>query len=141
MPRGGRRNGKPGQAYGNRSDLNAPKPPATQFTGQPYGAATQQAAAQQAMPVAGTAVPLPQPGAPGQPPALTGPAPGSLGDLHRPTDRPNEPVTAGLASGPGPGPEALGLGNHAPMPMDPVTQQIYALYRKYPIQEIADLLS
>jgi hypothetical protein len=33
--------------------------------------------------------------------------PGSLGSLERPTERPDEPVTAGAAGGPGPGPEAL----------------------------------
>lgn len=29
--------------------------------------------------------------------------------MNAPTQRPNEPVTAGAASGPGPGPEALGI--------------------------------
>lgn len=30
--------------------------------------------------------------------------PGAAGGFHRPTARPTEPVTAGLPSGPGPGP-------------------------------------
>lgn len=33
--------------------------------------------------------------------------PGHYGPLTRPTERPMEPVTAGIASGPGPGPEVL----------------------------------
>jgi hypothetical protein len=32
-----------------------------------------------------------------------------MGDLLGPDDRPDEPVTAGAATGPGPGPEALGF--------------------------------
>jgi hypothetical protein len=32
---------------------------------------------------------------------------GAAGLLTRPTGRPNEPITAGLSSGPGPGPEAM----------------------------------
>lgn len=31
------------------------------------------------------------------------------GSLTHPTNRPNEPITAGLSRGPGPGPEALGV--------------------------------
>jgi hypothetical protein len=39
--------------------------------------------------------------------AATAQAPPSGPGLSGPTQRPNEPVTAGLPSGPGPGPEAL----------------------------------
>lgn len=95
MPRGGKRSGKPGGLYPNRSDLRGPGTPdipKQEFQGQPYGAATQQAQAQQVAPVA--APPMP--------------APGSLGAFNRPTERPDEPITAGLPSGPGPGPEVLG---------------------------------
>ena len=51
-------------------------------------------------------------------PSLTGtsPSPISMADMlpqvtpiNAPTERPDEPVTAGVASGPGPGPEALML--------------------------------
>lgn len=148
MARGGKRQGQPGQAYGNRTDLNPPKPAATAFTGQPYGQGVQQAQAQQALPVGGTPVPPPQPGGAGpmpqstpvgQMPQPTGPAPGSAGDFTRPTERPGEPVTHGLPTGPGGGPEVLGPTAQAPM--DPVTARIYALYKRFPLQEIADLLS
>jgi len=43
-------------------------------------------------------------GSPVQPANLTGVVP-----LSQPSQNPNEPVTAGAASGPGPGPAALGL--------------------------------
>lgn len=36
------------------------------------------------------------------------------GILKGDTTRPNEPITAGLSRGPGPGPEALGLTNGSP---------------------------
>lgn len=134
MPRGGKRQGTAGKAYGNRTDLNAPKPPATQFTGQPYGARLQQEQAQQAVPTGPTQVPPPAPMAPGPP----SPAPGEAGALTRPTERPGEPVTHGLPTGPGAGPEALGPGFNAG---DPITMRIRALYSQYPLQEIADLLS
>jgi hypothetical protein len=126
MPRkgpGGVRQGTPGTPYPNRSDLRAPGNETVK--GQPYGQRAQQQAAQQAIPltppptaVAPSAGPAPPtPGALGAPPQPTGGvpaggppagmAPGELKWLH-PSDRPNEPVTAGLPSGPGPGPEALG---------------------------------
>lgn len=53
-----------------------------------------------------------QPGPSGPPPGPSaGPpvAPGSLGAFDGPTQRPNEPVTAGADAGPGPGSEILGL--------------------------------
>lgn len=93
---GGPRSGTPGTAYANRSDLNRP------YVGGTYGTATAQQSAMRQMPVAppGTAAP----GAGPQPP----PPPGAGGPFDRPTERPGEPVTAGLPMGPGPGPEALG---------------------------------
>ncbi len=107
MARGGRRKGEPGKPYPNRSDLRGPGTPdiPKNFTGQPYGAAQQQQQAQAAAPAG------PPQGAPG-PAAALGPPPvpaGSLGAFNRASERPGEPITAGLPSGPGPGPEALGL--------------------------------
>lgn len=92
-------------------------------TGQPYGAATEQRTALQAVPAAGPTLaatpPVTAPEPPQGPPQVdpqaalaaasgynpTGPT------LSDPTQNPNEPVTAGLASGPGPGPEALNMPN------------------------------
>lgn len=101
----------------------APAPePITTVPGQGYGQAAAEKTAQRAIPVQGTPVAstpqAPQGGggaaasaslAPPQAPPVT---PGSLVGLDAPTQRPNEPVTAGLPSGPGPGPEALtGVGS------------------------------
>ena len=114
MPRarqGGPRVGTVGQSYPNRSDLAEARPlPIARIPGQTYGAETAQAALQRVTPMGGTPVAT-APGSSGPgaapAPAPTGPAPGSLPFLH-PTNRPSEPVTAGLPRGPGPGPEALG---------------------------------
>jgi len=133
MPRGGRRRGTPGKAYGNRTDLtNPPNPGQARFKGQPYGAASEQEQAQAVVP------PQPPPGPPGAPPAAGPPPipPGGLGAFNRPTDRPGEPLTSGLPMGPGAGPEALGLTSRN----DPVSMQLRALYQQFPIPELADLL-
>lgn len=120
--RGGARAGKIGKSYTNRSDLAAKtKLPVTVGPSQYYGQATASAAAQKTVPEGNPAVaPAAQPGAaptgwqPGMPP------PAALGQhginpLSAPTQRPNEPLTTGLPSGPGAGPEALQ--QFAPDPM------------------------
>jgi hypothetical protein len=120
-PRGGRRAGAVGKAYPNRADLNGPQP-IQAATGQPYGQAGAQRAAQAAVPVGTPGLPNPpQQGGPmnapqaqvqgpvqGLPPGM--PPPGSLGDLLGPSTDPNEHVMNGSARGPGVGPEAFGFG-------------------------------
>lgn len=112
MPRtgkGGSRSGAPGKSYTNRTDLNTNKAlPTTTVPNQPYGVAQQQQAAQAAIPMAGgppiaaaTSAPSSQPA---PPPSIM---PGDLTSLGAPSARPGEPVTAGMPTGPGPGPEAL----------------------------------
>ena len=114
--KGGNVQGKVGAQYANRTDL-ARQEPVTTAPGQEYGQRSQQHAAQRAVPLApppqsspltGGAPSAPTPQAPPQ--MSSGPAPaggpGLVPFLH-PTNRPNEPVTAGLATGPGPGPEVL----------------------------------
>ena len=94
-------------AYSRRTDGGAAQV-LSAAPDQPYGAVKQQLNAQRVQPMAGTD-PLPPPPdvpdqAPQQPsqlPAYTG------GPFGGPTARPDEPVTAGAASGPGPGPEVL----------------------------------
>ena len=113
MPRGGKRSGAPGKAYSNRSDLNGPQPIGNFAKSGPYGTGVSLTDAQKALPVAGA--PMPQQGAPqvlqpGGPPAdqgPPGPLPGSFGAFNRPTERPYEPITHGLPTGPGGGPEVL----------------------------------
>lgn len=86
MPRGGRRRGTPGKGYTNRTDLGM------QYQSQDQaGTATPAAGGVQAPP------------APQGPPIFADDIP----NLMDPTARPDEPISAGLAFGPGPGPEAL----------------------------------
>lgn len=128
MARGGSRQGKPGAAYANRKDLQAPKAP----TGMPYGAHKAEIDAQRAVPLA-AAPSLP---APGNPPAGAGGG-AALGDFTRPTDRPTEPITAGLPMGAGPGPEALStVGPQA----DAIGGQLRALYAANPNNDILRLI-
>ncbi len=111
MARGGRRAGNRGGRYTNRTDL-ASALPLNAPTGLPYGDRAKLIQAQRAVPMA------PAPSAPSATPAPASspvggagaptPVPGGAGPFLRPTERPNEPVTAGMAPGPGPGPEALG---------------------------------
>ena len=121
MPRGrgGPRTGAIGTAYGNRTDLNAHLP-IEAAPNQTYGEATDQRNAQRVVPMATAPTPVPPVAAPttvsGQlpdnAPAFT--KPGSLPYLQ-PTERPDEPTTAGSALGPGPGPEVLSAGPQRPV--------------------------
>jgi hypothetical protein len=135
MPRGGRRTGVPGAKYPNRRDLSTQA--VRTVTGQTYGQAGAQQAAQQTIPLPQQAPPPTAAPQPAQPPDLSNLTlqPGALGPLHTPTQRPNEPLTAGLSTGPGPGPAALGL----PAP-DPVVNTLRGIYARYPNPEIAALL-
>lgn len=72
-----------------------------------YGEAATYRDLQKQAPLAQTPpAPRPSPASPGSAPA--GGALPKVTPLHAPTERPDEPVTAGAASGDGPGPEALG---------------------------------
>ena len=104
MPRGrgGARQGTPGTAYSNRTDLNMP---ISTVPNQEYGKAAAQQRAQQTVPMAQApnVAPTAQPAAQ---PAQSTVAPGSL-PYTGPTERPNEPITAGIDVGPGPGSEIM----------------------------------
>src|SRR5271169_4893549 len=117
MARGGRRAGAAGSAYLGRTDLQRPQAP----TGLPYGDRAKLVASQQALPMGAPAPAGPTPAA-GQATPPPGPAPGSLPFLG-PTERPNEPVTAGLPLGPGAGPESLSMNQRT----DPLVQAVAAL--------------
>lgn len=82
MPRGGKRQGTPGKGYSNRTDM-----------GMSYDMANSQTAA-----TGGMTAP--------QPPMLDK-YPEDTPGLLDPTARPGEPVTSGLPSGAGPGPEVM----------------------------------
>ena len=112
--RGGKRQGTPGQAYGQRTDLHGPLP-VVATPGQQYGAAKAQIDSQRAVPMA--ANPLQSSSQQGSLPlsAPAGPLPGQLGDLTGPTDRPNEHLMTGVDAGAGAGSEII----QPSLPADP----------------------
>ena len=71
-------------------------------TGQTYGEAGKQMAAQRAVPMGGAPTDV-------APTATPRPVPGTLGSLTRPTERPMEPITAGAPFGAGPSPVGAGI--------------------------------
>jgi hypothetical protein len=118
--------------YPNRSDLRNPtkKMAAKAAPGQTYGEAGKQVAAQRAVPMAAPPTDV----APAQP-RMT---PGSMGPLSRPTERPNEPLTAGAPFGPG---RTQQLGGYiGTRNSDPILDELRALYATYPSDELADML-
>jgi hypothetical protein len=118
--------------YPNRSDLRNPATKKVAFTGQTYGQATQQAASQQAM-------------SPGSAPTdvqaqqVARPVPGAQ-SLTRPTERPNEPITAGADFGAGPNAMQAGIMPRI-VPVDDVMEQLRVLYRMFPNDGLADMIS
>lgn len=56
--------------------------------------------------------------------------------LDAPTERPNEPLTAGLPVGPGPGPEVIGLDVD-----DDLVATLRAIHAKWPSPDILDLIA
>lgn len=112
MPRGGRRSGTPGTAYGNRTDLNQPVPIRT-GPSQQYGQNADLIRQQQAVPMAPQ--PTAAPADPNAPPPLYTP-PGGIVPLDAPTQRPDEHVMTGASVGAGAGPEVL----PSQQPNDPV---------------------
>jgi len=114
-------------AYANRTDLNA-----SQGT---YGDIKKAKDAQRAVPMGkaptdmGKSAPAPQYS-----------IPGTLGAFNRPTERPNEPITAGANFGAGPNAMAAGI----PIMMNAQMQakeELRAIYSMYPNEDLADLLN
>lgn len=119
MPRGKAKAAPAPVPHYNTGDPQRVQVPA----GQPYGQRQQMEQSQAAVPLAGGTPTAPPPGA-GPPAGAPTPAPAPPTDqsmldaatqydfqpnpLVAPTNRPGEPVTAGLATGPGPGPDAMG---------------------------------
>jgi hypothetical protein len=103
-------------------------------TGQTYGEAGKQMAAQRAVPMG-----APPTETPAQAQARR-PMPGSLGDLTRPTDRPNEPITAGADFGAGPSSLQAGI-MPAPSASNDVLEQLLYLNRLYPNPDVENLIS
>lgn len=127
--RGGRRQGQPGQAYGNRKDLN--QAPRATSGGREYG---EKGAAEQRQ----QAAPLPRQAAPPTPTqAASALAPRGPLPLTAPSTMPGQPVTAGLPIGAGAGPDILGASMGS---QQPVTEQLLALYRQYPTPDLARIV-
>ncbi len=123
------------EAYPNRSDLrNKAKVAKAAATGQAYGKASEQMRAQSVMPVA---APPTETGAATQPVEYA--RPGTLGAFARPTERPNEPITAGASFGPGATP--LQAGTLPRLSTEtPVMEQLRAMYIAFPNDDLADLI-
>lgn len=126
MPRGGRRAGAPGKSYGQRTDLLTNRQPMPGSMAAP--------------------VPQPQPG-PAQPaqPTMSGaPAAGPSTLPQLPLRQPgtlgpaqvNEPLTHGLPTGPGAGPEVLNLPSVSQDPLD----RLRAIYLQYPTEALRQLI-
>ena len=103
-------------------------------TGQTYGKATEQRNAQRVVPMA-----APPTETAGQPQPQR-PVPGSLGDLTRPTERPDEPITAGADFGAGPSSLQAGI-MPAPSASNDVLEQLLYLNRLYPNPDVENLIS
>jgi hypothetical protein len=97
-------------------------------TGQTYGEAGKQMAAQRAVPM-GTP--------PTEAPQIQRPVPGTLGALTRPSERPMEPITAGAPFGMGPSPVGAGI----PQPAgDNALEELRMIYQMFPNDDLADLI-
>lgn len=130
VARGGRRQGRAGAQYPNRNDLQlGQRLPVAAPSGGAYGDRTRLEEAQRAVPL------RPAPSTPsGAVPGGAGgplPPPAPPLPLDAPTVAPTEPVTAGSAYGPGPGPEALGPG----MSGDLRAEDVEAMRRYLPMFE------
>lgn len=120
------------EKYPNRTDLRNPAQKVAKMaaTGQAYGEAGKQLAAQSAVPMGGS----PMEAAP--PPAM----PGQAGGLDRMTERPNEPLTAGMPFGAGPGPEALAAPSGAAGSKEDLIMQLRLATARFPNPNLIQLL-
>lgn len=112
--------------YPNRTDLQNPaaKIAARAATGQTYGEAGQQMAAQKAVPMGQSPTDMVSSPAPSRP------TPGNVVDLMAPTERPQDEMAPVM----GPAPAILPA-------RDPVIEEIEVLYRMFPNDDLKDLLS
>lgn len=113
--------------YPNRTDLRNPagKIAAQAATGQTYGEAGKQLAAQQAVPMGAPPTAAPQPAQP-----VNRPVPGNVVDLMAPTQRPQDQMAPVMGGSP------------MVLPMsDPVLDELETLYRMYPNDDLAGLIS
>ena len=105
---------------------NIPRKVAKGPTHETYGKVTERTNAQKAVPVA----------PPEQAPYQV--QPGSLGAFNRPSERPNQPITAGADFGPGPSSLQAGI----PMFSERgrAVQEVAAIAKMFPTEDLLDLL-
>lgn len=112
--------------YPNRSDLRNPagKIAAQAAPGQPYGEAGRQLSAQQTVPMGASPSAAPQPMQ-----QVNRPVPGNVVDLMAPTQRPQDQMAPIMNQ-----PMVLPMSN-------PVIEELEVLYRMYPNDDLAGLIS
>lgn len=122
--------------YSRRTD-GGPAQVISAAPNQAYGEAGQQRLAQRLAPM-GAAEPMPAAASPtpDQQQAMRLPAFNGAA-LTAPTERPNEPITAGVDIGPGPGPEILNLPNGGPQG----TGQMTALLQRLSSTDVTGALA
>ena len=112
-------------AYAQRSDLNS-----SAMTPE-YGGIKALADAQKAVPMGASPT--------ATAPQVQRPTPGAAGSLTRPTERPNEPITAGANFGPGS--NAMGAGIPIPRSSNVVAiEELRAIAQMYASDDLLDLL-
>ena len=123
-------------AYPQRTDLNNPAEKMAKRTARSpqYGQAAAQMRAQEAVPMGSSPADVQAVRA-----ARTGPMPGSLGALDRPTERPMEPITAGANFGAGPNAAQAGVAQPV-RSEDPILDRLRQIYNQFPNDDLADLL-
>jgi len=109
--------------YANRSDLRNQATRRVAFTGQTYGEGAAQQRAQDV--AAQQMVARPRPGA---------------RQFGRPSERPDEVITAGADFGAGPNARQAGIRPRL-IPVNPVVEQLRMLYTLYPNDGLASLLA
>lgn len=123
-------------AYGQRTDLNNPAEKLAKRTARSpqYGAAAEQMRAQEAVPMGSAPADVSAART-----ARQAPTPRSLGAFNRGTERPDEPITAGVNFGEGP--NAVQAGVNMPVRAeDPILERLRTIYAQFPNEDLADLL-
>lgn len=104
--------------------------------GEEYGEAEAQLQRQQIQPVAGAATPTPSHSPGPSQPMMTGMGPGEIPSLQDPSAFPEEPLTTGLVSGPGAGPEALRSASFGPQELS----VLRAIFLKHPNDDLRRMI-
>ncbi len=129
------------ESYPNRSDLRNPagKIARRAATGQTYGAATAQMEAQRAVPMGASPAQAMAERIAQRQAQQPRPVPGGDGDLFRASEN-NRPITDGADFGAGRTSVQAGIPRYI-APVNPVMDELQAIYAQYPNEDLADLLS